>query len=92
MPRLLTTAVMLLMSFGMPGQAKNETAIVGRTTCLPEKDPKAEVEGVNETAIEDSGAPTTGSWPGTAGTKVHLSTLLFFVCKYKVMLEYNVNI
>jgi hypothetical protein len=81
MPRLLTTAVMLLlMSFGLPGQAKNETAIVGRTTCLPEKDSTAEVEGSNETAVVDSGAPTKGSWPGTAGTKVHPSSLLFLLC------------
>ncbi len=70
---------MLLMSFGLPGQAKNETTIVGRTTCLPEKDPKAEGEGSNETTVEDPGVPTAGSWPGTAGTKVHLSTL-FFLC------------
>jgi hypothetical protein len=79
MPRLLTTAVILLLSFGLPGQAKNETTIVGRTTCLPEKDPKAEVEGSNETAVEDSGAPSKGSWPGTAGTKVHPSSLLLLL-------------
>jgi hypothetical protein len=69
MLRLLTTAVMLLLSFGLPGQAQNETAIVGRTTCLPEKGPKTEVEGSNKTAVEDSGGLTKGSWPGTAGTK-----------------------
>ncbi len=86
MPRLVTAAVMLLTSFGLPGQAKNESIIVGRTTCLPEKDPTAEVEGSNETAVEDSGVPTEGSWPGTTGTKVHPSSLipsslLFLLCK-----------
>ncbi len=79
MPRLLTTAVMLLLSFGLPGQAKNETKIVGRTACLPEKDPNAEVEGSNETAVENSGAPTKLSWPGTAGTKVYPSSLLLLL-------------
>ncbi len=76
MPRLITTAVMLLMSFGLPGQPTNETAIVGRTTCLPEKDPKTEGEGSNEAEAENPGASTAGSWPGTAGTKVRHSSLL----------------
>jgi hypothetical protein len=79
MARLLTMAVMMLMFFGLPGQAKNETAFVGRTTCLPEKS-KAEGEGSNEVAVEDPGAPSAGSWPGTAGTKVHLCPLLFLLC------------
>jgi hypothetical protein len=93
MSRLLTTAVMLLLCFGLSGQAKNETAIVGRTTCLPEKDPKAEVESSNETAVEDSGVPTKGSWPGTAGTKVHPSSLFYLLCKQNIMLDVcNANI
>jgi hypothetical protein len=75
-PRLLTTAVMLFSSFGLSGQEQNETATVGRTTCLPQRDPIVEVKGSNDTAVEDSGAPAKGSWPGTAGTKVHSSSLM----------------
>ncbi len=87
MPRLLTTAVMMLLSFGLLGQATNKTEIVGRNTCLPEKDSTAEVEGSNETTVEGSGAPTKGSWPGTAGTKVHPSSHLLLLEIWNVMLH-----
>ncbi len=87
MPRLLTSAVMMLSSFGLLGQATNKTEIVGRNTCLPEKDPTAEVKGGNETTVEDSGAPTKGSWPGTAGTKVRPSSHLLLLGIHNVMLH-----